>query len=151
MVNLMGHSVLVDNEEQARKLQEIAFEQGFEWANGGKIFKHINERSFQFGYDGEMQIVWTYDRKHYQDIYITKKAHFNDLFNSLEQQLEKAKAEVERLEKEIENNKIKAGDWVINPLTNIVIKVTSLKTKCPDHYKKITNPQLIELLENEIK
>lgn len=70
---------------------------------------------------------------------------------TLQEKEQRLLKELEEVKKEIEENKIKAGDWVVNPLTNIVIKVTSLKTKCPDHYKKITNPQLIELLENEIK
>lgn len=233
MINLMGYSVLVDNNEQAKKLQEIAFKQGFTWVFGCKKIQFLNEKCFQFGIGGGKIIKFSSSREHYQDKYITKKAHFNELFgvkfvptamrctqeqfdaikpklkgcevydissfeqmpylfnyryevennitnylpnsfnsdvkiyeewneelflkncgiedDTLEQQLEKAKAEVERLEKEIENKKIKVGDWAINTLTNVVFKVISLEIELQDHYKKITNPQLIELLENEIK
>lgn len=85
MIDLMGYSVLVDNEEQARKLQEIAFEQGFEWMYAGKKIRFLYVRSFQFGYRGEKVIMLSSKGEHYQDKHITKKAHFNDLFNSLDQ------------------------------------------------------------------
>lgn len=85
MTDLMGYSVLVDNEEQAEKLQEIAIEQGFEWRFGGKVINVLDGRSFQFGLNGEKVITWDPSGEHYQDNFITKKAHFNDLFNSLEQ------------------------------------------------------------------
>lgn len=237
MVDLMGYSVLVDNDQQERKLQEIAFEQGFEWIDGVGGIRVLGERSFQFGYGGEKTITFTLNGRHYQDKYVTKKAHFNDLFKTeftpiamkctqeqfdairpklkgvevrnlsmfnvcnylinnlygdsnvisnvsessrmnhnrvvheewneeiflkacrigdetLEQQLEKAKAEVERLEKKIENNKIKFGDWVA--YNDHVFK--AIQDEYDLHYlnnsndfKKITNPQLIELLEQEIK
>ena len=48
----MGYSVLVELEEQAEKLQEIAFEQDFEWRFGYKKIQHLDERSFQFGLEG---------------------------------------------------------------------------------------------------
>lgn len=80
MVDLKGYSVLVDNEEQARELQEIAFEQGFEWRFGYKKIQHLDERSFQFGLEGVKVITFDCGKDHYQDEHITKKAHFNDLF-----------------------------------------------------------------------
>lgn len=78
MVNLMGYSVLVDNEEQAKKLQEIAISQGFEWEYGDKKIEHLHVRSFIFGYGGKK--VFICSNSHYQDEHITKKAHFNELF-----------------------------------------------------------------------
>lgn len=85
MVNLMGYSVLVDNKEQLKILQEIASEQGIEWKYDDEEIKNVDKKSFQFGYGGERIITYSSKRKHYQDKYITKKAHFNDLFNNLEQ------------------------------------------------------------------
>ena len=79
----MGYSVEVDNEEQAEKLQEIAFEQGFEWRYGVNKIQHLDERSFQFGYNIDMVITFNFNEKeHYQDYFITKTAHFNDLFET---------------------------------------------------------------------
>lgn len=64
----------------------------------------------------------------------------------LHQQLEKAKAEVARLEKEIE---IKVGDWCINK-RNQIFKIKVGLTLNGD-FRKITNPELIKLLEDESK
>lgn len=69
---------------------------------------------------------------------------------TLQQQLEKAKAEVERLEKEIEDSKLKIGDWVFVKELNMFFK----KSKLVSTYKnevKVTSQQLITLLENECK
>lgn len=63
----------------------------------------------------------------------------------LQQQLKKAKAEVARLEKEIE---IKVGDWVYCKTNDCVFKYQFGRLK--EDLKKITNPQLIKLLEDEI-
>lgn len=71
--------------------------------------------------------------------------------DSLEQQLEKAEAEVKRLKEEI--NKPKIGDWV-NRKDNCIWKINNeddLNSNVLDGCKKITNKQLIELLENESK
>lgn len=76
--------------------------------------------------------------------------------NSLEQQLQKAEAEVKRLQSLIEEeNNIKIGDWVKRNYNGIEIfkadatydyrYINSEKSL----YKKITNPELINLLENE--
>ena len=80
---------------------------------------------------------------------------------TLEQQLEKAKAEVARLEKEIENNKIKVGDWgkfwdtkgdfVIGKFERNIFGIYMVSGKTFLNCEKITNPQLIELLEKEMK
>lgn len=80
MVDLMGYSVEVDNEEQARKLQEIAISQGLEWKYGGRVLKNLDERYFLFGYGGKKVIICS--SGHYQDKHITKKAHFDDLFGA---------------------------------------------------------------------
>lgn len=78
--DLMGYSVLVDNPEQARKLQEYAFKQGFVWMSGEKEVLYLGCKSFQFGIFGSKKITKTEGRDHYQDEGITKKAHFNDIF-----------------------------------------------------------------------
>lgn len=44
---------------------------------------------------------------------------------------------------------IKVGDWVISELNDCVFKYQF--SRLQDHLTKITNPQLIELLEQEIK
>lgn len=85
---------------------------------------------------------------------------------SLEQQLEKAKAEVKRLEEEIESNKPKVGDWCkfwdenelefcLSQLDYITEEdeVDFYATITGSYYtsaEKITNPELIKLLEDEI-
>lgn len=74
---------------------------------------------------------------------------------SLQQQLEKAKAEVERLEKEIEDSRIKVGDWVRHNNSH-VFKVKENMYNLgvineSKEFKKITNQQLIILLEDESK
>lgn len=77
------------------------------------------------------------------------KAHFFVLkykYNNLtlEQQLEKAKAEVKRLEDEI--NKIKIGDWVVH--NELVFKFNqNTICKC----EKITDQELINKLNELIK
>lgn len=78
--DLMGYSVLVDNPEQARKLQEYAFKQGFVWMSGEKEVLYLGCKSFQFGVFGCKKITKTEGREHYQDEDITKKAHYNDIF-----------------------------------------------------------------------
>ena len=83
---------------------------------------------------------------------------FMELFGNkeiLEQQLKKAEAEVKRLKEAIEDSKIKIGDWV-KYNNNLVIKVEEDKHDLgvlneSKEYKKITNPELIKLLEQEIK
>src|SRR5690606_27035913 len=67
IVNLMGYSVLVDNTEQAMKLQEIAIKQGFEWEHGDEKIRHLDEKSFQFGYKGKKIITYYFRKNHYQD------------------------------------------------------------------------------------
>ena len=104
MVDLMGYSVLVDNEEQARKLQEIAIEQGFAWRLGHEKIRYLEKKSFQFGFRGDKVITWNFDGKHYQDQYITKTAHFNDLFKkeTLQEKEQRLLKELEEVRKEIE-------------------------------------------------
>lgn len=84
---------------------------------------------------------------------------------NLQTQLENAKKEVERIEKLIEEeNKPKAGDWCIfwdNDKSNLCISKlwyichNTAEYHSPEsHYKnceKITNPELIKLLEDESK
>lgn len=154
MVDLMGYSVLVDNEEQARKLQEIAFEQGFGWRYGYKEIRNLDERSFQFGHEGDKVITYTLHGKHYQDYFITEKAHFNELFKEEALQLKEQRLlkELEEVRKEIEDSKIKVGDWVVVKETKEIFKVDEVDIEYLDsQHEKITNPQLIELLEQEIK
>lgn len=113
MVDLMGYSVLVDNKEQARKLQEIAIEQGFKWEYSDEKIKYLGEESFQFGYNGKKVITYNYGGNHYQDNFITKKAHFNDLFKeeTLQEKEQRLLKELEEVRKEIEDSKVKVGDW----------------------------------------
>lgn len=87
--------------------------------------------------------------------------------NTLQQQLEKAKSEVERIEKLIEEeSKPKVGDWGKfwddgNNGNKIISKLRNIYDDPFDRYEteieytfecfeKITNQKLIELLENEI-
>ena len=75
---------------------------------------------------------------------------------SLEQQLQKAEAEVKRLQSLIEEeNKIKIGDWALELHSNNIIKATEnssiLYLNSKEYCKKITNTELIKLLEDEIK
>lgn len=67
---------------------------------------------------------------------------------SLDQQLQKAKAEVERLEKEIEENKPKVGDWVYS--TSSLCFYEKELARYQPHERKITNLELIKLLEQEM-
>lgn len=71
--------------------------------------------------------------------------------NSLEQQLQKAEAELRRLKEAIEEeNKPKVGDWVFVKEINMFYK-RSIEYASYKNEKKITNPELIKLLEQEIK
>lgn len=156
MVDLMGYSVLVDNEEQARKLQETAFEQGFRWINGVVGVKHLGEESFQFGYGGKKvkTITFNPNGRHYQNKYVTKKAHFNDLFKkeTLQEKAIRLENELKEVKQQIEEeNKIKAGDWVVVKDTSTFFKVKGSSIKYLDsRHEKITNPDLIKLLEQEV-
>lgn len=67
---------------------------------------------------------------------------------TLQQKEQRLLKELEEVRKEIEDSKIKVGDWVVSE-KGIVMKVKSVPLIMT--WKKITNPQLIELLENEIK
>lgn len=68
---------------------------------------------------------------------------------TLEQQLEKAKAEVKRLEEEIEDSKIKIGDWVISELNDCVFRYQYGRVEYD--LTKITDKELINKLNNLIK
>lgn len=165
MVDLMGYSVEVDNEEQARKLQEIAIEQGFKWSYGDQKIRNLDEKFFQFGYKGEKLITYNFSKKHYQDNFITKKAHFNDLSKeeTLQEKEQRLLKELEEVRKEIEEqNKPKVGDWckfwdndtdefVIGKYKNNIFGIHISSGRTFLNCEKITNPQLIELLENEMK
>lgn len=75
---------------------------------------------------------------------------------SLEQQLQKAEAEVKRLQSLIEEeNKPKVGDWALELHSNNIIKATEkssiLYLNSKEYCKKITNKELIKLLNDEIK
>ena len=75
---------------------------------------------------------------------------------TLQQQLQKAEAEVKRLQSLIEEeNKIKIGDWALELHSNNIIKATEnssiLYLNSKEYCKKITNTELIKLLEDEIK
>ena len=71
---------------------------------------------------------------------------------TLEQQLQKAEAEVKRLKEAIEDSRIKAGDWVVIKETATVYKVNDKDIGYMDDFHiKIQNPELIKLLEQEIK
>lgn len=64
---------------------------------------------------------------------------------SLQQQLQKAEAEVKRLKEEI--NKPKAGDWIYDTTRGSFYK--KITQGVYSEQRKITNPELIKLLENE--
>lgn len=79
---------------------------------------------------------------------------------TLQQQLQKAEAEVKRLQSLIEEeNKPKIGDWAMlweedekTPVFGLITNVTDYFLTCNgswEYAKKITNPELIKLLENE--
>lgn len=120
--DLMGYSVLVDNEDQARKLQEYAFKQGFEWNSGCKEVLYLGCKSFQFGIFGFKKITKTEGGEHYQDEDITKKAHYHDIFGETKEEVyldlkgkelligdfitnETIEEKVKRLEKELQQAK----------------------------------------------
>lgn len=79
---------------------------------------------------------------------------------TLQQQLQKAEAKVKRLREAIEDSKIKVGDWCKfwnhDKSKFIIVKFQGNKFACiisGDYFlncEKITNPQLIELLEQEL-
>lgn len=151
--DLKGYSVEVDNKEQAKQLQEYAFKQDFKWSDG-KTVCLVDKKFFNFNAFNENRIHFDY--KHFKDEYVTKEIHFNDIFKTeptLTEQLEKAEAEVKRLKEAIEEeNKPKIGDWVCNKGSEGILKVDEIYINHIDKgYHKITNTQLIELLEQEIK
>lgn len=158
--NLQGYSVQTDSDEQSRELQEMAFEQGFEWFVAGTNPANTECRFFMFrGYI-------TYDVSHADNL---KQIHFNEIKEclkgeTLEEKLAKAEAEVERLKKEIEEQKIpKVGEWckfwdnnkdlfIVSKLKKIDNDSTPYRCATGIWYKnceKITNKELIKLLENE--
>ena len=57
--------------------------------------------------------------------------------------------ELEEVRKEIEESKIKVGDWVWSNFSKCYYKKTSRISDLEE--RKITNPELIKLLEQEIK
>lgn len=96
------------------------------------------------------------ERNYFMFIRGQHTALITDLFKEvaaegdLYQQLEKAQAEVERLQKAIEEeSKPKVGDWVYS--TSSVCLYKKELEIYQSHERKITNPQLIKLLENESK
>lgn len=144
-INLMGYSVLVDNEEQAKKLQEYAFKKGFRWYNYNGNVKYIDSKSFQFGLEGNMRITRCISGRHYQDENITKKAHYNDLFpeekETPQQEIERLKARISELENELP----KVGDIVYDDFHKVFrVKVSkifykneiSLPTEIQEQLKK---------------
>lgn len=70
--DLLGYSVEVDNEEQARMLQESAFKQGFRWIGVGEKILHTSKKYFQF--KGKT-IYW--ENEHPDNL---KQIHFNNIF-----------------------------------------------------------------------
>lgn len=64
---------------------------------------------------------------------------YNDNNLTLEQQLEKAKAEVKRLKEEIESNKPKVGDWVYVENSECFFKVNDMDIKNLDNIHKKNN------------
>ena len=71
---------------------------------------------------------------------------------TLTEQLQKAEAEVKRLKEAIEDIKIKVNDWVYIDNTKCFFKVSDGDFNHLDNrHRKITNPELIKLLEQEIK
>lgn len=146
--DLKGYSVEVDNEMQAKQLQEYAFKQGFKWRDGEKVCL-LDRKFFNFNVFNENMIHC--DSIHFKDEYVTKEIHFKDIFktNPLQEQLEKAKAEVKRLEDEIEESKIKVGDWVVSSLNYCIFKYEFGRLK--DDLTKITDQDLINKLNELIK
>lgn len=70
--DLLGYSVEVDNEDQARMLQESAFKQGFRWIGGGEKILHTSKKYFQF--KGKT-IYWK--NEHPDNL---KRIHYNNIF-----------------------------------------------------------------------
>lgn len=71
---------------------------------------------------------------------------------TLIERLQKAEAEVKRLKEAIEDGKIKVNDWVIVNEEKLIFKASDYDVQFLGNiHKKITNPELIKLLEQEIK
>lgn len=96
----------------------------------------------------------------YHDEYLLKNTHIR--FESKEEALLYHETEVKRLKKAIEENKPKIGDWCYfydntNKSSKVIGKLSEITAlyytgdfnfhRC----EKITNPELIKLLEQEIK
>ena len=86
-----------------------------------------------------------------QEVTIQQLKEILQPMETLEQQLEKAKAEVKRLEEESEESKIKIGDWVVNIKSGTCFKWHLLGVRDVSIYKKITDKELINKLNNLIK
>lgn len=108
--DLLDYSVEVDNEEQARMLQESAFKQGFRWIGSGEKILHTSKKYFQF--KGKT-IYW--ENEHPDNL---KRIHYNNIFAP--------KYEVTMMDekpKEFQN----------------LLNEESYKETKPQHYSKITD------------
>lgn len=191
--NLEGYSVQTDSDEQSRELQEMAFEQGFSWRREGKLNKssrffmfrdksitwkefhaadlkqiHFNDIKkyllMKSDCDSESQTYSEGGKWELEEFALKDGLWVKTEKETLKEKLAKAEAEVERLKKEIEEQKIpKAGEWCKfwdgDKDTFIMSKLkeidnSSLPYRCATgvwykNCEKITNKELIKLLENE--
>ena len=71
---------------------------------------------------------------------------------TLQEKEQRLLTELEEVRKEIEENKIKVNDWVIVNEEKLIFKASDYDVQFLGNiHKKITNPELIKLLEQEIK
>ena len=141
--------IIVDDAEQSKKLQELAFKQGFRWGLVDKIVTNTHKRVLYFNSE-DYRI--TFSSLDYDDSNF-KTFHFTDVFKeTLEQRLQKAEAEVKRLKEAIEDIEIKIGDWVIINEEELIFKANDYDIKYLDSkHKKIQDQELIIKLNELIK
>ena len=77
--DLTGYSVEVDNEAQAKRLQEYAFEQGFKWGGNKKEIKYLDRRFFAFISNEIYTKKMFYDDEHDTNLI---QRHFKDIFTN---------------------------------------------------------------------
>jgi anion-transporting ArsA/GET3 family ATPase len=147
-INLRGKSKeeLKDIQNVLIIFNEPTFNKDFEeylWHNINPIYLY---------WDGEEWIstgIYEYI-KNKQEVTIKQLKEILQPMETLQEQLEKAEAEVKRLKEAIEEEiKPKINDWVYNKEEDIIYQKSY--NVFNQYEKKITNHQLIELLEKEIK
>lgn len=145
--------VQVDKEEQAKQLQEYAFAQGFYWRLYGKITgSKPKDLDYPYYYFDSRDNSITYCNNDFNNGEY-KEIHFTDVFKeTLQEKEQRLLEELEEVRKEIEDSEIKVGNWVVVKETKEIFKVDEVDIEYLESYhEKITNPELIKLLEQEIK